>query len=195
MKNNNKQFLAFTIKYNGITNRIITKIKISLPSDLKEESAGNGLYETTALWDTGATKTFITKTTAEKLGLIPTGLAIINHAGGKSETNTYIVNIYLPNNVVIPGVSVTEFVSEEFGALIGMDIIAGGDFSITNYDNKTCMSFRIPSCHTIDYVFEAQKINNSLLDQYSPCPCGAVDNKGKRIRYGKCHGKNLVKHK
>jgi hypothetical protein len=37
-------------------------------------------------------------------------------------------------------------------ALIGMDIITLGDFSITNHKGVTCMSFRIPSGHEIDYV-------------------------------------------
>ncbi len=33
-----------------------------------------------------------------------------------------------------------------------MDIIALGDFSITNHEGVTCMSFRYPSCHELDYV-------------------------------------------
>ncbi len=37
-------------------------------------------------------------------------------------------------------------------ALIGMDVITLGDFSITNHNGSTCMSFRVPSGHEIDYV-------------------------------------------
>ena len=33
-----------------------------------------------------------------------------------------------------------------------MDVITLGDFSITNHKGITCMSFRIPSSHEIDYV-------------------------------------------
>lgn len=36
--------------------------------------------------------------------------------------------------------------------LIGMDIITTGDFSITNYNEHTTMSFRTPSIQTIDFV-------------------------------------------
>ena len=36
--------------------------------------------------------------------------------------------------------------------LIGMDIIGMGDFGITNYDNKTTWSFRIPSIGEIDFI-------------------------------------------
>jgi len=36
--------------------------------------------------------------------------------------------------------------------LIGMDVITLGDFSITNHNGITCMSFRVPSSHEIDYV-------------------------------------------
>ena len=32
-----------------------------------------------------------------------------------------------------------------------MDIINQGDFSITNKDGITCMSFRVPSMHEIDF--------------------------------------------
>jgi hypothetical protein len=32
-----------------------------------------------------------------------------------------------------------------------------GDFSITNYNNKTTMSFRTPSLYEIDYVKETRK--------------------------------------
>ena len=39
-----------------------------------------------------------------------------------------------------------------FDSLIGMDIITLGDFTITNFKGKTCMSFRVPSQHEVDYV-------------------------------------------
>ena len=32
-----------------------------------------------------------------------------------------------------------------------MDVISQGDFSITNYNGNTCMSFRKPSMHEIDF--------------------------------------------
>jgi hypothetical protein len=34
---------------------------------------------------------------------------------------------------------------DNFGVLIGMDIITRGDFTVTNFEGKTIMSFRMPS--------------------------------------------------
>ena len=38
--------------------------------------------------------------------------------------------------------------------LIGMDIISKGDFAISNYDEKTQFSFRLPSQKDVDYKQE-----------------------------------------
>jgi len=64
------------------------------------------------------------------------------------------VDIGLPNKVIIQSVIAIEVdgLSIDCDALIGMDIITLGDFSITNHKGKTCMSFRVPSIHEIDYV-------------------------------------------
>lgn len=104
------------------------------------------------LWDTGATGSVINRSIADTLGIKPIGRTKVHHADGESETNVYLVNILLPNNVGIPGVRVTEGKITGADMLIGMDIITLGDFSITNHKGVTVMSFRIPSCHEIDYV-------------------------------------------
>ncbi|MFV8326082.1 hypothetical protein [Flavobacterium sp. ZS1P14] len=67
--------------------------------------------------------------------------------------NTFTVDIGLLNGVIIQGITVTEVDGLSGGceALIGMDIICLGNFSITNHNGKTCMSFRVPSEHEIDY--------------------------------------------
>ena len=36
--------------------------------------------------------------------------------------------------------------------LIGMDIICQGDFINTNFQEKTALTFRMPSCEEIDFV-------------------------------------------
>ena len=107
-----------------------------------------------AIWDTGATATVITQNVVNELGLIPTGMSIVFTANGETTQNTYIVDIGLPNGVVVKDVTVTCAIALSGGceALIGMDIISLGDFSITNHNGSTCMSFRIPSLHEIDYT-------------------------------------------
>jgi hypothetical protein len=184
------KFLACTIKHSGMTNKIITRVKICQAfHPTKPPSPPYPFHEVSALWDTGATNSVITKATVTALSLIPTGVTEVHHAGGRTENvNTYMVNFILPNTVGVYGVRVSECseVHGNAGAIIGMDIICTGDFSITNVGGKTCMSFRTPSIDTIDYVQEAQRLKASLnvkIGRNDPCHCGS----GKK--YKKCHGK------
>jgi hypothetical protein len=153
-----EKYRAFTIKFGGTSDRIVTPINLSFGFGPDEYQDGElpPLTPVNALWDTGATKSVLTSATVKKLGLTPVGVTTINHAGGTSQSNTYLVNFYLPNRVIIPGVLVSECedIAGNFGAIVGMDIIASGDLSITNMGGKTCMSFRIPSIALIDYVEE-----------------------------------------
>jgi hypothetical protein len=70
----------------------------------------------------------------------------------------FLVDIGLPNGVRASNIRVTD--GDIFGCdvLIGMDIIGAGDFSITNVNGITVMSFRLPSIKEIDYVEEANQI-------------------------------------
>lgn len=81
-------------------------------------------------------------------------MAQVNTANGMATQNTYTIDIELPNNVIIQGIIATEIDALVAGcdALIGMDVITLGDFSITNHKGSTCMSFRVPSKHELDYV-------------------------------------------
>jgi hypothetical protein len=151
-------FRAFTLKFGGPAKQIVTKIGLT-PAFNPKDHPGKppfAVTESTALWDTGATGSFLTSATVKTLKLVPTGTATINHAGGTSQNNTYVVNLYLPNRVAFAGVIVTEVedIKGDFGVIIGMDIITSGDFAITNVNQKTWVSYRIPSTRSIDYVAE-----------------------------------------
>jgi hypothetical protein len=113
----------------------------------------------------------------------------VTHAGGTSSSPTCLVNFLLPNGVGIIGVFVTQFVTDpDFDAIIGMDIITLGDFSVTNVMGKTWMSFRTPSCVAIDYVAEANRIIFAGVGRNEPCPCGKKKETGQRIKFKYCHG-------
>jgi len=178
------QFHALTVKYTGRTNRIVTEIGV-FPAFDPETKPPSSQYRTTALWDTGATGSVITGATAKAMNLIAIGTTYVNHAGGSDECNVYLVNIVLPNNVMVAGVKVIEGnqILDQFGAIIGMDIIGMGDFSITNVNNITWMSFRIPSITAIDYVVEANRVTYSGTSRNAPCPCGS----GKKFK--DCHSR------
>jgi hypothetical protein len=186
-------FHAFTIRYNGLTRRITTEIVLTFGFDPAQPPVDPVLeHHTTALWDTGATQSVITRATAEALQLIPVGQTLVNHAGGCSQANTYVVNVILPNKVGFIGVLVSECpdVVGNFGAIVGMDIISQSDFSITNVADQTWMSVRTPSIEPIDYVVEANRIRFAGTGRNDPCPCGKRDAGGKPVKFKHCHGRN-----
>lgn len=144
---------AFTLSERKIVNRLKTKVYIFdkyKDQELKNEKGFIGI------WDTGATTTCITKKVASVLNLIPIGTTITSTAGGNKECNVYCVDIILPNNIAVMNIPVYEVHLTDEDVLIGMDIIKFGDFSITNYNGTTKLSFRIPSSKHIDYVDESQ---------------------------------------
>lgn len=174
---------AFTYKAQAKANVLLSKVKVSANKELFKESKEE---EFNAIWDTGATDTAISSKVVEQCGLIPTGKATINTANGERDVNTYIVDIELPNRVRIPAVAVTEFTAVEGSdLLIGMDVIGLGDLAISNYEGKTCFSFRIPSIECTDYVQKLkarQQAVSRKIGRNDPCPCGS----GKK--YKQCCG-------
>lgn len=144
---------AFTVKYSGISNRLLTTIDI-VAKDLK--------YTTTALWDTGATNSCISDEVAKKLSLIPTKKKNIVTPSGMKEVSTYFVDLILPNRVCINNVEVngSEIGKQDLGVLIGMDIITLGDFSLSN-KGETIFSFQIPSTRCTDFVMQAEIANKT----------------------------------
>lgn len=186
----NTSFHAFTTKSIGRLREIITDIGVSLPFIGDNiQKTDNKILRTKALWDTGATNCVVTKLTAKNLNLKPISVSKVFHADGESLANVYLVNIYLPNNLVVPSVRVTECADNagNFGMIIGMDVITMGDFSITNFEDKSTVSFRIPSVKTIDYVQEAddlKKFQYKDVGRNDFCPCGS------KLKFKNCHGKN-----
>jgi hypothetical protein len=187
-------FHAFTLKYNGISNKIVSDITISQPFDPKQEpNPSLEFHNLKALWDTGATNSVIKKAVVTKLSLLPIGITNLTDANRTVQRFTYIINMILPNRVLFSGVRVVECddIVSNFDVIIGMDIINRGDFSITNVDGKTCMSYRIPSIETIDYVRLANQITYTNVGRNDPCPCGKKDSSGKPIKFKHCCGKNV----
>jgi hypothetical protein len=187
---------TFTSHFPGKTSAIINEVYISEPfkPDLKKPISKDDsrLLKKNALWDTGATHSVIKSTVAEEFGLKPIAISKVSHAGGISNANVYLINLFLPNKVAIPFVRVTGApkISGNFDVIIGMDIITLGDFAITNLNNKTVVSFRMPSTEVIDFVAEIEStkkvgtpIQSNKVGRNAPCPCGS----GKKYKH--CCGK------
>ena len=177
-------FKALTLQADSLISQLITEFKVSVPFDPHDPPDPlPATTSTTALWDTGASKSIISHTIVKDLALIPTGETNVRHAGGTSVSPTHLVNLYLPNQVGIGGVLVTEFEGrDDFGAIVGMDVITFGDFSVTNVAGRTCMSFRTPSMASIDYVQDHTREIYRGVGRNDQCPCGS----GKKFK--RCHG-------
>lgn len=144
----------------GRRNAIYTEVGICLPFSIEPNGQVDmEVKQFVGVWDTGATNTVISKKIVDEVGLQPSGQTIVNTANGPDTQNTYLVNLTLPMRFMFPNLMVTEGKLAGVDALIGMDIICLGDFSITNLKGNTVMNFRIPSMVEHDYVYEGNKYN------------------------------------
>lgn len=157
-----EDFQAFTVRYSGRTNVLISKVGVSQAFDPEATTNRPQITELKSIWDTGASCTLISKQYATQIGLIPSGKTTITGVNHTTEENTYLVNVYLPNKVCLTYVQIAEApaLSDDAGMLIGMDIIGSGDFSVFTEDGKTVMSYRFPSVGGADFVREAGNIRS-----------------------------------
>ncbi|NIM12677.1 MAG: hypothetical protein GTO45_11230 [Candidatus Aminicenantes bacterium] len=149
---------AFRISYNRIVREIKTDAVIIPPAALLNYSKPVEV-NAAAIWDTGATRTAITNKIVRLLDLKPIGKAIVFGVNSKAIVNRYIVDIRLPNEILVSNCEVlgSDFSSPGVDLLIGMDIIQKGDFAISNVDGKTTFSFCIPPLKPPIDLFEKSK--------------------------------------
>lgn len=173
--------------------RSYEKISRVITSPIKVANTNTGISdETFAIWDTGATGSAITKSLAQKLELIAVGKTRVKGVHGiKDGISDYAVKIILNNqNVqfILPVTECDQLTDDDSCKfLIGMDVISKGDFAITNFQEKTVMTFRVPSLQRIDFVGGIKQhtpiIHNKIPGRNDPCNCGS----GKKFKH--CHGK------
>jgi hypothetical protein len=176
-------FRGSTQQFNGITLVPAVDVEISEAFDASSGSPQPTTNKYYGVWDTGASRTVISSKVVGDLGLKPTGKAITHTANGTTEASTYFINIVLPNKSGISGLRVTEGkLPSGVDVLVGMDIISTGDFSITNTEGKTCISFRRPSVKRVDYVEEARAIIRKRQEVSDPIFQRRLRNQRKRER-------------
>lgn len=115
-----------------------------------------GLAKFTAVWDTGASRTFVSRRVVDACHLAKVGRAKTQSHRGVSNANLYRASVVLPNGTVFTDVLVTEAKVVHGDVLIGMDIITHCDLAISNVDGKTFFSFRAPSLKSVDFVEEQE---------------------------------------
>lgn len=139
--------LVLTKKWNKICSSIITEVSILI---------GEKLFTINAEWDTGATKSSISKELIQELQLKSIKKDEVITTIGIEKKDVYNIDIVLKDDsdILIPlEVTVGDNLRQTgIDMLIGMDVIHFGDFVISNYDGKTCFSFRYPSEGLIDFT-------------------------------------------
>lgn len=154
---------SFSSRGEQILRTIFQDIEISCPGSTVK-------FKTKGIWDTGATATVITQEIFDHFSLKGFGMTQVSTA---SESNvlqpTYLIDVYLKPDLVVNNIEVTvgKVASDQgIHCLIGMDIITLGDFSITNMNGKTLMSFRVPSQHTVDFV-RKMEAEEAIIQRHS----------------------------
>jgi hypothetical protein len=114
-----------------------------------------------AIWDTGATCTFVSDKVREELGIVPVEYQPVTGLNGTQMTGLGLLSIKLSDKLIIPDKRV--FICNlpsSIEMLIGMDIIQLGDFCITNNGNKTTFTFVTPSLPASKNLLEEAELLN-----------------------------------
>jgi hypothetical protein len=145
---NHTEHRGFIKSYDGPVNKLAATTNI-LPIASSDKTLCNMPFEVNALWDTGATLTFIKPKIRDhlKLRMVREGLSSVSIAGlgGLVKADFTIISILLTSNFIIEycPAYVLDF-PVKFDMVIGMDIINMGDFAVCNTENKTSFSFVVP---------------------------------------------------
>lgn len=174
---------AFTSGYDVLSSILVNQVTVFQSFSQQGKEIRPPGIKFMGLWDTGATRCMINQTVVEQCGLTQIGMTEVAHAHGKTKTETYLINLLLPNEVEFQNVLVSRGDVSGVDMLIGMDIILTGDFSVTSFAGKTTFSFRMPSQKRIDYAEEINSMNRKVMGRNAFCFCGSG------LKFKKCHGK------
>ncbi|MDR1452581.1 MAG: retroviral-like aspartic protease family protein [Candidatus Margulisbacteria bacterium] len=140
------EYRSFTNSYPTLSRTLKNNIVIARPGDENQ----NFIFM--ALWDTGATNTMITQKVVDLLKLRPVNIREVFTPSGKMDAYCHYVDVFLPNKTIIQRIPVLQGEPMGCDVLIGMDIIGLGDFAVSNFENKTTFSFRLPSKQKVDFL-------------------------------------------
>ena len=137
---------SFTRHFQEKVDSIVTESYVYAPTDLSNGGQVKRVKIQRSLWDTGASVSLISARVAKVLGLESIGKSgVSGYNEGIDVKDTYLIHIGLPTRDIVTDIMAMEFDSDEYDVVIGMDVICNGDLAITNQDDKTTFSFRIPS--------------------------------------------------
>lgn len=156
----NKQFRAWSGYGPGLLRDLEVEVHVAAPVGGPSVEQDDP-RKCRGIWDTGATGVVITQGVVDDLGLKPVGKAVSHTGNGTVTGDTYYISLRLPNGILLDTEAICMDVPS-CDVLVGMSVISRGDFAVTNMNGKTTVTFRVPSCETIDYVKEADKQNKQV---------------------------------
>jgi len=128
--------MNLTIEHKGLASKIVSQaVIISVDS-------GKSI-NVSAIWDTGATTSLINDKIVKSLRLKKIGIAQVKHVAGATAFPIHLAAIDIKGGMKITEHRLVSFPSiHPFDMIIGMDIIAQGNFYIENNGGNTIFSFK-----------------------------------------------------
>ena len=125
-------------EYDSLVNVIQTD-SIIMPSIDEITKSGQLKYTqvSSMVWDTGATNTLISSQVVDALELVPLEESLVEGVGGIVKSLVYEISLYLANDIVFKNVKALCSDIGDYDLVVGMDIIAQGDFVVSNKDRKS----------------------------------------------------------
>ena len=98
-----------------------------------------------AIWDTGATMTFVSHDMAERFDATPDDFGTSISATDRNDADIYLATVELPGGIVFSDVEVWDIDLSDHGAevVIGMDIISRGRLVVDTVDGTPMFSFSV----------------------------------------------------
>lgn len=154
---------VFSLKFNGLARELATEATIIDPI------TKNSFKVKKAIWDTGATASVINVEIAKQMGLVATGQTNVHTANGMKVSNTYVVQLQLiKDSLIVTDLNITEGnLGPHTDMLIGMDVIAGGDFIIENEAGKTHFSYCYPPLQNKYNIYQKANTINFLNNKHN----------------------------
>lgn len=122
--------------------------ELAIPVEIRCQKCGNSqtaLKECVGIIDTGATSSMISEDVAKKLELEPCGNITVSGVHGTENARLYKVDLIFGGRFVLPDHTVSGAGNDAgFDILIGMDIIARGDLTLSRKEGKTFFTFALP---------------------------------------------------
>ncbi len=120
-------------EFDSLVNVIQTD-SIIMPSIDEITKSGQLKYTqvSSMVWDTGATNTLISSQVVDALELVPLEESLVEGVGGIVKSLVYEISLYLANDIVFKNVKALCSDIGDYDLVVGMDIIAQGDFVVSN---------------------------------------------------------------